>query len=109
MDGRKYAKVKKDYRPYIRFDEVNITDSVVSKVLKQFRRTGGQTTSTTGMMAYIAEQLPDLAVELFKKNWLNICRLNQERIIYIQHLAVTPGKGHLAVMLLTRQRNMMGY
>ena len=61
------------------------------------------------MMAYVAEQIQDFAVELFKKNQLNFCRLNQERTIYIQHLAAMPGKAHLAVRLLTRQQNMMGY
>ena len=47
----------------------------------------GPSTTNTGLLAYVDHQLQDMMVELFKKNFLNICRLNQERIIYLHHLA----------------------
>ena len=88
----------------IRFDEVNVTDSTLRKVLRQLERPGVPTTTTTGMMTYVAHKLQNLAVELFKKNWLNICRLNQERTVYKQHLASTPNSTHLAVNYVTGGR-----
>ena len=60
-------------------------------------------------MAYVVHQLQDMMVKLFKTNFLDICRLNQVRIIYLHHLASQPNTAYLASRKLLKSENIMGY
>ena len=50
-----------------------------------------------------------MMVELFKKNYLNICRLNQERMINLHNLTSQPSTAYLASRMLMKSQSVMGY
>ena len=81
----------------------------MQKIKEQAGNSHGPSTTNTGLLAYVAHQMQDMMVELFKTNYLNICRLNQERIIYLHHLASQPNTAYLASRMLLKSENVMGY
>ena len=81
----------------------------MQKIREEAGNSRGPSTTNTGLLAYVAYQLQDMMVELFKKNFLNICRLNQERIIYLHHLASQPNTAYLASRMLLKSEIIIGY
>ena len=53
--------------------------------------------------------MEDLIYTLYRKSWLNICYLTQQRVIYIDHLASNPQQAYLAARMLMRTTNIMAH
>ena len=66
---------------YIKIQNVTFSKTLMQKIREQVGSSHAPSTTNAGLLAYVAHQLQDMMVELFKKNLLNMCRLNQERII----------------------------
>ena len=98
-----------DQGMYIKIQNVTFSKSLMQKIREDAGNSSGSSTTNTGLLAYVAHQLQDMMVELFKKNFLNICRLNQEKIIYLHHLASQPNTAYLASRMLLKSENIMGY
>ena len=68
-----------------------------------------RTTSNLPIMSFVAHELEDLVHTLYRKSWLNICYLTQQRIIYINHLATNSQQAYLAARMLMRTTNIMAH
>ena len=98
-----------DQGMYIKIQNVTFSKTLMQKIREQVGSSHAPSTTNAGLLAYVAHQLQDMMVELFKKNFLNICRLNQERIIYLHHLASQPNTAYLASRMLLKNESIMGY
>ena len=98
-----------DQGVFVKVRNVTFSQTLAEKIRSQIGKAEGPTTTYTGLINYVAHQLQNMMVELFKKNYLNICRLNQERIIYLHHLASQPSTAYLASRMLMKSQNVMGY
>ena len=98
-----------DQGMFVKIRNITFSKTLAQKIRAQIGKSEGPTTTYTGLIAYVAHQLQDMMVELFKKNYLNICRLNQERIIYLHHLASQPNTAYLASRMLLKTQNVMGH
>ena len=68
---------------FIRIDQANITAAMAKRL-----RHGDhpvRTTSDIPLISFVAHELEDLIYTLYRKSWLNICYLTQQRVIYINH------------------------
>ena len=98
-----------DQGVFVKVRNVTFSQTLAEKIRSQIGKAEGPTTTYTGLINYVAHQLQNMMVELFKKNYLNICRLNQERIIYLHHLASQPSTAYLASRMLMKSQSVMGY
>ena len=98
-----------DQGMYLKIQNVKFSKSVMQKIREEAENSRGPSTTNTGLLAYVAHQLQDIMVEIFQKNFLNICRLNQEKIMYLHHLASQSNTAYLANRMLLKSENIMGY
>ena len=92
---------------YIRIDQANITAAMAKRL-----RHGDhpiRTTSDIPLISFVARELEDLVYSLYRKLWLSICYLTQQRVIYINHLATNPQQAYLAARMLMRTNNIMAH
>jgi hypothetical protein len=93
---------------YLRIDQVNITASM-AKVLFQHEHHPIQTTNELALISYVARELENLIYDLYRKTWLNICYLTQQRLISIKQLAKNPQQAYVAARMLMRTENLMAH
>ena len=88
---------------------VTFSQTLAQKIRSQIGKSEGPTTTSTRLLTYVAHQLQDMMVDLFRKNYLNICRLNQQRITYLHYLASQLNTTHLASRMLLMTQNFNEY
>jgi hypothetical protein len=93
-----------DENIYVRIDEVNITSTMAGRIRQNIHPL--RTTNEIGMLNYLARETEDLAYNLYKKSWIQICYLTQQKIIWIQHLANNREQAYLAARMLLRLPNI---
>lgn len=93
---------------FLRIDQSNITASM-AKVLLQHEHHQTQTTSELSLISFVARELEDLVYDLYRKTWLNICHLTQQRLIWIKQLANNPQQAYIAARILMRTENLMAH
>ena len=92
---------------FIRIDQANLTAAMAKRL-----RHGDhpvRTTSDIPLISFVAHELEDLIYTLYRKSWLNICYLTQQRVIYSNHLASNPQQAYLAARMLMRTTNIMAH
>ena len=92
---------------FIRIDQANIT-AVMAKRLRHGDHPI-RTTSDIPLISFVAHELEDLMYTLYRKSWLSICYLTQQRVIYINHLATNPQQAYLAARMLMKTTNIMAH
>ena len=102
-----YDLYETDEGIFIRIDQSNIT-AAMAKRLRHIDHPI-RTTSDIPLISFVAHELEDLMYSLYRKSWLNICYLTQQRIIYINHLASNPQQAYLAARMLMRTTNIMAH
>ena len=73
---------------YIRIDQANITAAMARKI--RYGDYPVRTTSDIPLISFVAHELEDLAYSLYRKFWINICYLTQQRVIHIHQMAKNP-------------------
>jgi hypothetical protein len=92
---------------FIRVDVYNDTTNMKSKLHK--KRTRMETTTVESLIQYVAIELEDLMFQLHKTTWLQICRMQQEKHIWLQHLAAKPNEAYLVARLLFNTTAVVAY
>ena len=92
---------------FIRIDQANITAAMAKRL--RYGDHPVRTTSDIPLISFVAHELEDLIYTLYRKSWLNICYLTQQRVIYINHLASNPQQAYLAARMLMRTTNIMAH
>jgi hypothetical protein len=92
---------------FIRVDVYNDTTNMKSKLHK--KRTRMETTTVESLIQYVAIELEDLMFQLHKTTWLQICRMQQEKQIWLQHLAAKPNEAYLVARLLLNTTAVVAY
>ena len=98
-----------DQGVFVKVRNVTFSQTLAEKIRSQTGKAEGPTTTYASLINYVAHQVQNMMVELFKKNCLNICRFNQERIIYLHHLASQQSTAYLASRMLMKSQSDMGY
>ena len=92
---------------FIRIDQANITAAMAKRL-----RHGDhplRTTSDIPLISFVAHELEDLMYTLYRKSWLCIFYLTQQRVIYVNHLATNPQQAYLASRMLMKITNIMAH
>ena len=92
---------------YIRIDQANITAAMARKI--RYGDYPVRTTSDIPLISFVAHELEDLAYSLYRKSWINICYLTQQRVINIHQMAKNPQQAYLAARMLMRTPNIMAH
>ena len=59
------------------------------------------------MMAFVEKSLENLTYSLFAKAWLSICRLQEQRYIWLKYL-ISKGDGAIVARMLTNSESVYG-
>ena len=71
--------------------------------ISPFRQLANQfiaTTSEIGLISYVARELEELTYSLYKKTWLNICQLGQQRLMWMKHWLNNPQHAYIEARML---------
>jgi hypothetical protein len=92
---------------FIRIDEVNSTLKLRQKLNQRWNPM--RTTNEVALISFVAHDLETLIYDLFRKTWLNICRLVLQRQLWIEQMATNPQQAYIAARILMKTRNVIAY
>jgi hypothetical protein len=92
---------------FIRWDEMNKTVKLVHKINKDWNHM--RATNMIAMMSFVAIELENIMYDLFRKSWIDICHLYQQKWIWIEYLASNTQTAYLAARLLLRENHIMAF
>jgi hypothetical protein len=74
---------------FLRIDQANMTIAM-KKAYEREHQHPLYTTNELATISFVAQELENLIYDLYRKTWLNICYLTQQRLIWIKQLANNP-------------------
>lgn len=83
---------------FVGIDSFNETKPIKEKLSK--KRTRTNTTTIKFLIQYVVMELDDLVFQLHKLTWLQICRMQQDQQVWMEHLAAKPNEADLVARLL---------
>jgi hypothetical protein len=92
---------------FIRIDEINSTLKLRQKLNQRWNPI--RTTNEVALISFVAHDLETLIYDLFRKTWLNICRLVLQRQLWIEQMATNPQQAYIAARILMKTRNVIAY
>jgi hypothetical protein len=91
----------------IRIDSVVLEQKMITRYTNSDNVT--KTTNEVALMSFVAFELEELIYQLYKKTWLSICRLTQQRQIWINKMATDPSQAYIAARMLLGVQNIMAH
>jgi hypothetical protein len=91
---------------FIRIDDTNIQSE--GQKLSELRNLA-KTTTEVALMSYIARELEDLMYQLYRKSWIDICRIAQQRQIWLKHMMKDPQQAYIAARMMLKTTSVMGH
>ena len=66
-----------------------------------------QSTTLIPMIAFVLKSLENLSYSLFARTWLSICRLQEQRYIWLKYM-ISKGDGAIVARMLTNSKSVFG-
>jgi hypothetical protein len=92
---------------FVGIDSFNDTKPIKEKLSK--KRTRTETTTIESLIQYVVMELEDLVFQLHKSTWLQICRMQQDKQVWMEHLAAKPNEAYLVARLLLNTTAVVAY